>query len=164
MDTPNDSPDGLPVPNPEVHDDQTAPPSVPADFVPLRLVLLPSRLVVEFTRPETLVGRHSSADVRLPLPDVSRRHCRFVYHHGTWQVFDLASLNGIFVNGVKVTQATLHDRDVIDIGGFRFVVELNEHAAQGRHDLRATEGVIESIAEALPRPILDFGEPHRKAS
>jgi pSer/pThr/pTyr-binding forkhead associated (FHA) protein len=164
MDMPSDPPDGLPLPYPERQPDPTAPPPVPADFVPLRLVLLPSKLAVEFKRPETLVGRHSSADVRLPLPDVSRRHCRFVYHAGTWQVFDLASLNGIFVNGVKVTQATLHNRDVIDIGGFRFVVEINEHVAQGRHDLRATEGVIESIAEALPRPILDFGEPHRKAS
>src|SRR5260370_36286458 len=99
-----------------------------ADFVPLRLVMLPSRLALELTRSDMLIGRPSSADVRLPLPDVSRRHCRFVCSEGTWQVMDLASLNGVFINGVKVNQANLYDQDVIDIGGFRFLVEIKNHA------------------------------------
>jgi len=119
---------------------------------------------VEFTRAEILVGRHSSADVRLPLPDVSRRHCRFVYRDGGWQVFDLASLNGLFVNSTKVDQAVLQDQDIIDIGGFRFVVEIGTGVLENRTDQHASESVIQSIADSLPRPILEFGEPQRKAS
>src|SRR5258707_482200 len=76
------------------------------DSQPLRLVLQPSGLQIELTGPEMLLGRHSSADIRLPLPDVSRRHCRFVFLDGRWQVFDLNSLNGVFVNDQPVAQAT----------------------------------------------------------
>src|SRR5207247_535425 len=65
----------------------------PAGFVPLRLVLQPGGLCVEVNRPDMLVGRHSTADVRLSLPDISRRHCRFIFADGTWRVVDLSSFN-----------------------------------------------------------------------
>src|SRR5207302_3068317 len=51
-------------------------PEVPAGFAPLHLMLEPAGLWIEVHRPEAIVGRHSSADVRLALPDISRRHCR----------------------------------------------------------------------------------------
>src|SRR5205823_4724 len=72
--------------------------AIPHDFVPLRLLLQPGGLCVELNKPEMLLGRHSTADVRLSLPDVSRRHCRFAYADGHWRVFDLNSLNGVFIN------------------------------------------------------------------
>ena len=62
--------------------------------------------------------------MRLPLPDVSRRHCRFVCEAGRWRVIDLDSLNGVFVNGVMVQQAELRHRDRLRIGGFVFDVDL----------------------------------------
>ena len=71
-----------------------------------------------------VLGRHSEADVRLPLPDVSRRHCRFVFSAGHWRVIDLGSLNGIYVNGEPVQQAELHHSDTLRIGGFVFEVDL----------------------------------------
>jgi pSer/pThr/pTyr-binding forkhead associated (FHA) protein len=131
------------------------------NFVPLRLVLLPSGLSVDFTRPEIVVGRHSSADVRLPLPDVSRRHCRFVFSNGAWQIYDLGSLNGIFVNGLKVDKAVLRDRDGLNIGGFRFVVEIK---ADKHADCGSPDDMIQSIADVLVPPILELGEQQRKAS
>jgi predicted component of type VI protein secretion system len=98
-------------------------PALP-EVVPLRLCLRPGRFAVEVTRSGMIFGRHSTADVRLPLPDVSRRHCRFEYEDGRWQVIDLDSLNGIFVNNVLVERAELHDRDTLRIGGFVFDVDL----------------------------------------
>lgn len=98
---------------------------VPEDFVPLRLILQPSGAAVELTQPDILLGRHSQADVRLPLPDVSRRHCRFFFGQGVWQVLDLNSLNGVFLNGEPIRQSTLHQGDLIRIGGFIFAVDLN---------------------------------------
>src|ERR1700722_7201356 len=92
----------------------------PADFVPLRLLLQPGGAVIEVDRPDTLIGRHSEADVRLPLPDVSRRHCRLSFVDGGWQVVDLNSLNGIKVNGEKVLEAPLEQGDLLGIGGFTF--------------------------------------------
>lgn len=96
----------------------------PRDFTPLRLLLQPGTLVIEVTAPDMVLGRHSEADIRLPLPDVSRRHCRFVYSHGSWQVIDLKSLNGVLVNDVLVECSSLYHGDRLRIGGLVFAVDL----------------------------------------
>ncbi len=98
--------------------------ALPADFVPLRLVLLPTGASVELNQTEAVLGRHSDADIRVPLPDVSRRHCRFLFADGQWQVVDLNSLNGIFVNEKRVQRAVLRQRDTLRVGGFTFEVDL----------------------------------------
>jgi hypothetical protein len=113
------------------------------ELVPLRLCLRPGRFVVELTRSGLVFGRHSSADVRLPLPDVSRRHCRFDHEAGRWMVIDLDSLNGVFVNDALVERAELHHRDTIRIGGFVFDV-----------DLRRGEPTVHLHDEAKPPPVL----------
>jgi pSer/pThr/pTyr-binding forkhead associated (FHA) protein len=97
---------------------------LPPGFVPLRLLLQPGGLCVEMSRPDTLVGRHSTADVRLCLPDISRRHCRFLFSDGHWEVFDLNSLNGVFVNGERLQQSVLRAGDAVRIGSLTFRVEL----------------------------------------
>jgi predicted component of type VI protein secretion system len=123
------------------------------------LVLQPSGWSIELTKSEVLLGRHTSADVRLPLPDVSRRHCRFVCSDGIWHVFDLNSLNGIYVNGEQVRHAILHHRDELRVGGFTFHIELTS-VANGYE--APTEGVLQSIADSLPEPTVN--EPQRRAS
>lgn len=114
---------GLPLQGP--HRPQDHPEPLPADFVPMRLILQPTGATIDLSRPDMIVGRHSEADVRLPLPDVSRRHCRFVFGHGNWVVMDLNSLNGIYVNDEPVGQATLKQGDRLRVGGFVFVVDLS---------------------------------------
>jgi len=157
---------GLPLQGPHWQRGQQS--DLPTDFIPLRLVLQPSGMVVEITQPNTLVGRHSSADVRLPLPDVSRRHCRFVWNEGQWQVFDLNSLNGVFVNDLPVEQAALHRHDRVRMGGFTFLVHLPEGPHQGvaREDERTTPDLIlRGAGEAsLGRTVRDPLPPHRQAS
>lgn len=131
---------------------------VPEDFVPLRLILQPSGAAVEFTQPDILLGRHSQADVRLPLPDVSRRHCRFFFGQGVWQVLDLNSLNGVFVNGEPVRQATLRQGDLIRIGGFIFAVDVNgadTQAAESEASARLIRGLFNRSPDT---------ELHRRAS
>jgi pSer/pThr/pTyr-binding forkhead associated (FHA) protein len=135
---------------------------VPADFVPLRLVLQPSGASVELTRADMLIGRHSQADIRLPLPDVSRRHCRFFFGEGVWQVLDLNSLNGVFLNGEPIRQATVRQGDLLRIGGFTFAVDLGGAEPQAAED-DASEGLIRSIFKTLPSPACE-AEPRRRAS
>jgi pSer/pThr/pTyr-binding forkhead associated (FHA) protein len=115
--------------------------------VPLRLVLQPGGAVVRVDGPEAVVGRHSEADVRLPLPDVSRRHCRFVWEDGRWQVRDLQSLNGVYVNDEKVVLSALKSGDRVRIGGFTFAVELGETSPT---EADAPAAALESIVRALP--------------
>ena len=120
---------------------------------PLRLTLLPGGPAVELVKSDVVAGRHTTADIRLPLPDVSRRHCRFVHTGDCWQVIDLESLNGIYVNGVRVVSAVLGHRDRVQIGGFHFLVELGVSASATTTE--NAQEFIQRIAEALP---------HRKAS
>ncbi len=117
-----------------------------ADFAPLRLVLQPTGAVLEVNRPDVVVGRHSAAEVRLPLPDVSRRHCRIVHSGETWEVIDLESLNGVWVNDRQVERAVLHQGDALRLGGFTFRVDLSTPAAADG----AQEGVLRSIFSVLP--------------
>jgi predicted component of type VI protein secretion system len=126
---------------------------LPADFVPLRLVLQPGSAVIEVDRPDALVGRHTDAVVRLPLPDVSRRHCRLVFDESGWQIIDLNSLNGIQVNGEKVLQAPLEQGDLLRIGGFVFAIDLT-----GKNATNDRTGHFESILKTLAT------EGQRKAS
>jgi pSer/pThr/pTyr-binding forkhead associated (FHA) protein len=151
---------GLPVLGSHWRTPSTLP--VPADFVPLRLILQPGGATIELTQPDMLLGRHSRADVRLPLPDVSRRHCRFLFTQGTWQVLDLNSLNGVFLNDQPIRQATVQPGDLLRIGGFTFVVEVsvpNDRA----EDADPTEGLIRGIFKTLPPPARE-DEPRRRAS
>jgi hypothetical protein len=163
---------GLPLQGPHQHggcqDDK------PGPFLPLRLLNQQGTLVVNIDRPEMLVGRHRDVDVRLALPDVSRRHCRFVYAEGTWQVFDLKSLNGIFVNGERVEHATLHHGDVLGIGGFSFEIDLAEQGSlvgertagltPAARPAATPEDIWQSIADALPRPTPEAECEKRRAS
>lgn len=121
----------------------------PSRFVPMKLVMQPSGLTVELRRTDTVVGRHLEVDLRLPLPDVSRRHCRFLFADNFWQVLDLNSLNGVYVNGERVNKAILHHEDSIRIGGFTFKVDL--HSSQGTVKLPSS-------------PRLGFNPPKRQAS
>jgi pSer/pThr/pTyr-binding forkhead associated (FHA) protein len=119
---------------------------LPPGFIPLRLVLQGSAGVIEVTKPDAIVGRHTEADVRLPLPDVSRRHCRLLFREGGWRITDLNSLNGVQLNDESILEAPLEQDDRLRIGGFHFVVDL---AADGG---LAGSGHVQSILEALAAP------------
>jgi pSer/pThr/pTyr-binding forkhead associated (FHA) protein len=130
------------------------------DFVPLWLVLESGGLSVQLTEPDMVIGRHSTADVRLPLPDVSRRHCRFLFGQGSWKVIDLESLNGVYVNGEPVKESIVHDGDAVGIGGFHFRVKL---AAARLSEKRAGLEAADHPA-VLRQSLADRGNPQRKAS
>jgi pSer/pThr/pTyr-binding forkhead associated (FHA) protein len=121
-------------------------------LAPLRLILQPSGMVTQVTRAEVIVGRHTEADIRLPLPDVSRRHCRLVFSGGKWHIFDLESLNGVFVNGVRVRQADLVHRDQIRIGGYQLEVDLRTTSPTvvlPGSDEQRNDSALRSIAGAI---------------
>ncbi|HET6316249.1 MAG TPA: M48 family metalloprotease [Chloroflexota bacterium] len=63
-----------------------------------------------------VVGRSSTADLRLHDRAASRRHFELRWIDGGYVLTDLGSSNGTFVNGQRVQSATLHDGDVIRVG------------------------------------------------
>ena len=68
-------------------------PAIAGDIplTPLRLRREPTGEPIDIATGSALVGRHSSADLRLDDPDISRRHCRIGLEDGLWRVRDLAS-------------------------------------------------------------------------
>jgi diguanylate cyclase (GGDEF)-like protein len=70
-----------------------------------------------------VVGRSSAADLRIPGPEVSRRHARLaVGEAGELAVEDLGSANGVWVNERRVSRALLVTGDRIRIGRAVFLV------------------------------------------
>lgn len=66
---------------------------------------------------ENIIGRLSET-VQLSDGTVSRRHSRLVAQDGVWQIEDLGSANGTFVNGVKLRRPhDLKQGDQIRVGG-----------------------------------------------
>ena len=55
-------------------------------------------------------------NLSLPAPRVSSVHARLRNHRGHWSVQDLGSTNGTFLNGTRVSEAVLKDRDLLEIG------------------------------------------------
>ena len=47
---------------------------------------------------EVTLGRDPECEIRIPDPDVSRKHCQFLIREGTLYVVDLKSRNGTYVN------------------------------------------------------------------
>jgi predicted nucleic acid-binding Zn-ribbon protein len=75
--------------------------------------------VAPLTREWTRIGRSLAANVRFDDPTVSRRHALIVHTPEGAQVLDDRSLNGVFVNGARVTHRTLIDGDEIVVGRYR---------------------------------------------
>jgi pSer/pThr/pTyr-binding forkhead associated (FHA) protein len=125
--------------------DQTTLNQGAAPFEPLRLRLHPGGYVIDLTAPDLVLGRHSEADLRMPMPDVSRRHCRFVHSGGAWELIDLGSLNGVYVNGARVERATLHTGDNIRICGVEFEVT----SADGTPPVASPNQVILGMVQAI---------------
>jgi hypothetical protein len=65
---------------------------------------------------DLLIGRGAACDIALANVTVSRRHARLMYRDGTWVVHDLASRNGLTVNGMRVGRCQLRPGDRLGIG------------------------------------------------
>ena len=70
---------------------------------------------------EVLIGRHASADIRLPDLSVSRYHAMLTVANGVWTIIDLGSKSGLFINGELTREATLHENDIIKLGNRRLI-------------------------------------------
>src|ERR1700712_59298 len=65
---------------------------------------------------ETLFGRAPASALRLDDPGIAWRHCTVCFQDGQFQVVDLHSGSGTYVNGMRVTRHTLDEGDQIGIG------------------------------------------------
>jgi FHA domain len=71
---------------------------------------------VELTKPVTVVGRHPACDIVIDHPAVSGRHMLFRIVNTTVYAEDLASTNGMKVNGLSASHQVVHHLDLIEVG------------------------------------------------
>jgi pSer/pThr/pTyr-binding forkhead associated (FHA) protein len=78
-------------------------------------------------RDMTVIGRREDCDLRIPLGEVSRKHCRILRDGDSLKLEDLGSSNGTFLNGQRVQEAVLSPGDTIQVGPVVFVLQIDGH-------------------------------------
>lgn len=74
---------------------------------------------------ETILGRAADAAIRFDVPGVSRRHARIIVNGPDMSVEDLASQNGTYVRGERISRsAALGDGDELRLGPVTLLVRL----------------------------------------
>ncbi len=76
-------------------------------------------------RPEVILGRGPGVDLNFDDTSMSRAHASFEVTGDGFRVRDMASTNGLFLNGTRVQAADLKHGDRIEMGehAFQFIVE-----------------------------------------
>ena len=78
---------------------------------------------VPLERAETVIGRDAVCDIVLSDAATSARHARIRRGPGGfYELEDLGSTNGVFVEGERVEKMTLLDGDTFQIGDTRFAI------------------------------------------
>jgi diguanylate cyclase (GGDEF)-like protein len=96
---------------------------------------------------ETVLGRSSDAQFQVEDDGISRKHAKVVaIGDGRFQLVDMGSTNGTFLNGLKVSSATLHDGDKIQIGSntvvkFSIQDELEEQYQRSIYESATRDGL-----------------------
>src|SRR5262245_40096771 len=123
-----------------------------------------------------IIGRRSDCQIFVPDMRVSRQHARLWKDGEAWQIEDLGSNNGTFVNGAKIQSATpvRHDDEIliannrirvesrdtmpdpkfpegnpvtiVDIGGASSLIKSREDSGSGARIPLATSGMM-SVAD-----------------
>src|SRR4051812_15140016 len=113
---------------------------------------------------EVVIGRGADCDILIDRDSVSRRHARVARVGATWQVQDLGSTNGSYVNDNQISQVVLRDGDLLKIGNaiFKFLIGGNVESAYHEEIYRMTiiDGLtgaynkryfIENLEKEIPR-------------
>ena len=102
-----------------------------------------------------VAGRGRHANLVVPHPLVSRRHCELTEVDGAVFVRDLGSMNGTYVNGQRVSEAFLQPGDSLMLGSITFRVEYEpDHAKLPTLD-RSSAVFSQTADTGLDSPIGD---------
>lgn len=100
------------------------------------------------------VGRHNRREIVLDDEHVSRQHARFEILPNGILVEDLGSTNGTFLEGERIKSALWQPDQTLEIGIFRFELELLTETPDAKVILPELSTVNSDLA-----PLADFGVP-----
>lgn len=98
---------------------------------------------------EVVIGRGADCGIQVDRDSVSRKHAKVIRAGAGWQVVDLGSTNGSYVNDAQVTQCSLRDGDLVKIGNaiFKFLVGGNIESSYHEEIYRMT--IIDGLTQAF---------------
>jgi mRNA-degrading endonuclease RelE of RelBE toxin-antitoxin system len=109
------------------------------------------------------IGRVPDNDLVLPHLDVSRHHAELRKSPtGSYEIIDLGSHNGTYVNGQRVTSKLLTEADLVSIGHSTFRLEDNE-LVQFVDDVQATSTAQDLEGQPLMRDLAGYRSARRGA-
>jgi sigma-B regulation protein RsbU (phosphoserine phosphatase) len=101
------------------------------------------------------IGRSTHCDVTIADRFLSRRHARVFAADGGWQIEDLGSRNGTFVNGRKIELPTpIHEGDVIALSASLIKVHASsapDQRSDTTTDVPSSDRLLRSAVEVLRR-------------
>jgi predicted component of type VI protein secretion system len=78
----------------------------------------------------TVIGRRHDCDLCIPLMVVSRRHCQLSQNNEALKIRDLDSRGGTYLNGKRISEATVQAGDYLTIGPLTFMLQINGEPAK----------------------------------
>jgi pSer/pThr/pTyr-binding forkhead associated (FHA) protein len=92
---------------------------VEPDEIPATITIDGAQHALE--KPVMVIGRSKDTDIRVPDPNISRRHAEIRQEGSAFWIVDLDSTNGVAVNGRALKRAKLDDEDRITLGSTELV-------------------------------------------
>lgn len=116
-----------------------------------------TRLQISLVDAEQTIGRDPENTTCIEdNTGVSRRHARILPGQSAWEIEDLKSTSGVYVNGERITRAPLKHGDIVSIGllSFRYALEEGSPPHPGGseffRELLVVDGITIIPAGALP--------------
>lgn len=100
-----------------------------------------------------IIGREEDCDLRVPVAEVSREHCRVEPSPtGGLAVEDLGSSNGTYINGVLIEEAEMTAGDVMKVGPAFMVLRVDGEPASIDNDAAIERGTPSELEQPKSQP------------
>jgi len=126
------------------------------EVVLIRVTKNGEQQTVPLPREHTLIGRLDDCQIRIPIADVSRKHCEVIVKDGSISIKDLGSSNGTYVNQERVDSIPLSAGDLVSVGGLVFVVCVNGEPGDIDAEVMYEDGLPDEPVKVISRaaPVL----------
>jgi pSer/pThr/pTyr-binding forkhead associated (FHA) protein len=108
-----------------------------------------------------VAGRSGDCDVVLAQDEISRRHVRFERSGDRYELVDLGSVNGSFVNGRRVDRHVLSVGDVVQVEGFQLTFVLDRDPLDGAIAAQTPAATPARREDTFAMTMLQEEMPHR---
>ncbi|MFP6574467.1 MAG: ATP-binding protein [Pirellulaceae bacterium] len=127
----------------------------------------------ELAEVSVTIGRENSNGIQLHDTEASRRHVELRKNESTYELVDLESSNGTFVNNARIEQRLLQNGDRVEIGRTRMIFTASDEAETEKHQLdvdivnpEVTTGasrIISSLSQSEGSQLFQTSDPTESA-